>query len=282
MSKKSAVVNLSFIREMAKRFNEDEVSRLSAELAYFFLLSLFPFLIFLFTLLVHLPVSYDDVLSYLREYAPEEVIRVIETNVYTITEYHNDRLLSFGLIATIWSASNGINAIVRALNRAYDVEENRSFLVARGMSILLTFAMLFVIIVALLLPVFGQMIGTFLFSAFGFSDGFLTAWNALRWVISSIILFMVFTMLYYFAPNKRLRVCHVTNGALFATVGWMVVSFGFSYYVNNIADYTAMYGSLGGIIVLMVWFYLSGMIIVLGGEMNAIFDCRREGRMRIR
>lgn len=282
MAKESIVVNLSFIREMAKRFNEDEISRLSAELAYFFLLSLFPFLIFLFALLAYLPISYEEVFSHLRGYAPEEVIHLIETNVHNIMEYHNGKLLSFGIIATIWSASNGINAIVRAFNRAYDVEESRSFLVARGMSILLTLSMIFVIIVALLLPVFGRMIGTFLFSALGFSDSFLTIWNAIRWAVSSIILFTVFTALYYFAPNKQLRVRHVTAGALFATVGWIVVSFGFSYYVSNLTDYTAMYGSLGGIIVLMVWFYLSGMIIVLGGEMNAIFDCRREGRIRIR
>jgi membrane protein len=275
-------INLSFIREMAKRFQEDEISRLSAELAYFFLLSLFPFLIFLFTLLAYLPIPHEEVLSLIREYAPKEAIHLIETNIHHIIDHQNGRLLSFGIIAAIWSASNGINAIVRAFNRAYDVQEDRPFLVARGISIILTFAMMFVIIIALLLPVFGKMIGTFLFSTFGFSNEFLMLWNTFRWAVSSIILFIVFTALYYFAPNKHLQVKHVTRGALFATIGWILVSFAFSYYVGNFADYTAMYGSLGGIIVLMIWFYLSGMIIVLGGEMNAIFECQREGRMRIR
>jgi membrane protein len=197
-------------------------------------------------------------------------------------DYQNGKLLSFSIIGAIWSASNGMNAIVRALNRAYDVEENRPFFIARGTSVLLTIGMIFVIIVALVLPVFGKMIGLFLFSAFGFPQTFLTIWNALRWVISSLILFVVFTALYYFAPNKKLRCINVVRGATFATVGWIITSLAFSYYVNDFANYTAMYGSLGGMIILMVWFYLSGMIIVLGGEMNAIFDCEREGRRRER
>ncbi|MBA2872550.1 membrane protein [Anoxybacillus calidus] len=272
-------IDLSFVRELVNRFQKDEISRLSAELAYFFLLSLFPFLIFLFTLLAYLPIPHEDVLLLMREYAPKEVFHLIETNVHTMMEHQNGKLLSFGIIATIWSASNGINAIVRAFNRAYNVKEDRSFIVARGMSVLLTFAMMSVIVVAIVLPVFGRAIGSFLFSAFGFSNEFLAVWNTFRWVVSSVILFLVFTALYYFAPNKHLRIRHVTSGALFATIGWMVVSLAFSYYVENLANYTVMYGSLGGIIVLMVWFYLSGMIIVLGGEMNAIFDCRREGKM---
>jgi membrane protein len=276
------MINLTFMREMVKRFQEDEVSRLSAELAYFFLLSLFPFLIFLFTLLAYLPIPHEDVLSVVRQYAPKEAIYLIETNIHHIMNHQNGKLLSLGIIGTIWSASNGINAIVRAFNRAYDVQENRSFIVARGVSILLTIGMMFVIIVALLLPVFGKAIGLFLFSVFGFSSTFLTIWNTLRWAVSSLILFIVFTALYYFAPNKRLRYKDVMGGALFATIGWIVTSLAFSYYVGNFATYTAMYGSLGGIIILMVWFYLSGMIIVLGGEMNAIFDCQREGRKRER
>ncbi|AEH49303.1 YihY/virulence factor BrkB family protein [Parageobacillus thermoglucosidasius] len=274
------MIDLTFIREMARRFQEDEIPRLSAELAYYFLLSLFPFLIFLITLLAYLPIPHEDLLSVIRQYAPKEAIHLVEANVHRVMDEQNGRLLSLSIIGAIWSASNGMNAIVRAFNRAYDVVENRPFLVARGMSVLLTLGMIVVIIVALVLPVFGKMIGLFLFSAFGFSATFLTIWNAMRWVISSLILFAVFTALYYFAPNKKLRCANVVRGAIFATIGWIITSLAFSYYVNHFAHYAAMYGSLGGMIILMVWFYLSGMIIVLGGEMNAIFDCEREGRKR--
>ena len=271
-------LNIEFLKELFKRFRKDEVGGLSAELAYFFLLSLFPFLIFLITLVGYLPVSEVNVLNYLREYAPTGTIEMIEKNLEVIIGSQNGKLLSFGIIATIWSASNGINAIVRAFNRAFDVTENRHFLLARGMSILLTFAMVFVIIIALLLPVFGRQIGVFIFSTFGLSDVFLDIWNALRWIVSACILFIVFTSLYYFAPNKKLKVKEVIGGSFFATFGWMFVSLGFSYYVSSFGNYSATYGSLGGIIVLMIWFYLSGLIIILGGEINAILNMKPDSR----
>jgi membrane protein len=265
----------NFLKELFKRFDEDEVAGLSAELAYFFLLSLFPFLIFSVTLIGYLPISEIDLLNSVREYAPDGTIDMIEKNLNSILGSQNGTLLSFGIIATIWSASNGINAVVRAFNRAYDVKESRHFLVARAMSILLTLAMVFVIIVALLLPVFGRQIGLFIFTAFGFSAEFINVWNAIRWIFSAGILFIVFNCLYLFAPNRKLKFKEVVSGAFFATFGWMLVSLGFSYYVSNFGNYTATYGSLGGIIVLMIWFYLSGMIIIIGGEINAILNCKR-------
>jgi membrane protein len=276
------MMNLTFIREMVKRFREDEVSRLSAELAYFFLLSLFPFLIFLFTLMAYLPIEHEDVLSVVRQYAPKEAMDLIEANIHYVMNHQNGKLLSFGIIGAVWSASNGIGAIVRAFNRAYDVQESRSFIVARGVSPFLTFGMMLVIVVALVLPVFGKTIGLFLSSMLGISGIFLMIWSAFRWIVSFLILFGVFTSLYYFAPNKQLHYKQVMAGAMFATIGWIVTSLAFSYYVESFSSYTSMYGSLGGIIILMIWFYLSGMIIVLGGELNAVLECQREGRKRER
>ncbi|MGP1910145.1 YihY/virulence factor BrkB family protein [Metabacillus sp. JX24] len=269
-------VKESIIRSLIRRFSKDELIGLSAELAYFFLLSLFPFLIFLITLIAFLPLSQDDLLNFLAQYAPGESIKLIERTLTEIVAGSSGGLLSFGILATLWSASNGINAIVRAFNRAYEVEESRSFIVARGMAILLTIAMVFVILVALLLPVFGKELGVFLFSVFGLSDAFLAFWNMARWLVSAVILFIVFTALYFFAPNKRLHIKDVFPGAVFATVGWAAVSFAFSYYVSSFGNYSAAYGSLGGIIVLMIWFYLSGMIIMLGGELNAVLYSRKK------
>ncbi|WP_411334414.1 YihY/virulence factor BrkB family protein [Metabacillus indicus] len=269
-------VKESIIRSLIRRFSKDELIGLSAELAYFFLLSLFPFLIFLITLIAFLPLSQDDLLNFLAQYAPGESIKLIERTLTEIVAGSSGGLLSFGILATLWSASNGINAIVRAFNRAYEVEESRSFIVARGMAVLLTVAMVFVILVALLLPVFGKELGIFLFSVFGLSDAFLALWNMARWLVSAVILFIVFTALYFFAPNKRLHIKDVFPGAVFATVGWAAVSFAFSYYVSSFGNYSAAYGSLGGIIVLMIWFYLSGMIIMLGGELNAVLYSRKK------
>ncbi|MFZ3591420.1 YihY/virulence factor BrkB family protein [Bacillus sp. DJP31] len=269
----------SLLKELWKRYHNDEIAGLSAELAYFFLLSLFPFLIFLITLIGYLPFSQESVLEFMRQYAPGETMKMIETTLAAIIEKQNGGLLSFGIIATIWTASNGLNAVIRAFNRAYDVKETRSFIVARLMSVLLTLAMIVVIVIALLLPVFGEQIGVFVFSAFGLSDTFLTIWNAARWIVSFIVLLIVFSCLYYFAPNKHLHWKEVFSGAVFATLGWILVSSVFSYYVGNFGNYSATYGSLGGIIVLMIWFYLTGMIILIGGEINAILNCFREEKL---
>lgn len=264
-----------FIKELVKRYFDDEIPRLSAELAYYFLLSMFPFLMFLITLLGYLPIPQDQVFGVIEEFMPKKTMRLIESNLAYILNNQNGKLLSLSAIVAIWSASNGIGAIVRAFNRAYDVKESRSLLVAKGMAILLTFAMIFVILVSLLLPVFGKMIGVYIFNEFGKSEKFLSFWNTLRWGFSSIILFIVFTVLYFLAPNKRLKMKEVITGSIFATTGWIVVSLIFSYYVNHFGNYSAMYGSIGTIIVLMVWFYFSGMILVIGGEINGILNCRR-------
>jgi membrane protein len=268
-------LDLRFIKELILRYKEDEVGSMSAELAYFFLLSLFPFLIFLVTLIGYLPISQIDVLAFVRQYAPVGTVDLIEENLNFIVNSNKGGLLSIGIIGTLWSSSNGINAVVRSFNKAYDVKETRNFFITRGISILLTFGMIFVIIVALLLPVFGKQIGIFMFSSFGLSDEFLDVWNGIRWIVSAAILFIVFTFLYWVAPNRPLKFKEIISGSFFATFGWMFVSLAFSYYVNSFGHYSTTYGSLGAIIVLMIWFYLSAMIIIIGGEINAILNCHR-------
>jgi membrane protein len=269
-------INSSFLKELWVRIEKDDVPGMAAQLAYFFLLSLFPLLIFLVTLLPYTPMGQEDLLGVVRDFAPGETMNLIETSLQEVMN-KNSKLLSFGVIATLWTASNGIHAIVRAFNKAYDVVENRSFFYSRFISIFLTIGMILVIVIALLLPVFGKQIGIYLFSELGLSKQFLAVWNALRWLISSIILFIVFTGLYWIAPNKKLTCISATPGALFSTIGWAITSLAFSFYVGNFGNYTATYGSIGGVMVLMVWFYLSGFIIILGGEINAYFTLKKDG-----
>lgn len=221
-------------------------------------------------------ISELDILGFFDDYAPGESMDLIKNSLQDIMQ-KDGKLLSFGLLATIWSASNGINAIVRAFNRAYRVEETRSFIVSRLMAIFLTFAMIFVFLVALILPVFGKEIGSWLFANFGLKEEFLYVWNMLRWVISILILFIVFLGLYWIAPNKKLTCVSGIPGSVFATGGWVLVSLGFSYYVSSFASYTATYGSIGAIIVLMIWLYLSAYIIIIGGEINAYYSQKKAG-----
>ncbi|WP_040984616.1 YihY/virulence factor BrkB family protein [Oceanobacillus jeddahense] len=250
------------------RYKEVEVFGLAAQLAYFFILSLFPFLIFLLNLIPYLPIDMDLILETIGDFAPEQVMGLITTNLESLT-VQNSGLLSISIIGTLWAASNGVNAITRAFNHAYGIKTDRSFIVARLVAMVLTIGMILIIILALLLPVFGRMIGVYLFSWIGFTSSFLAVWGTLRWVASSFIFFIVLLFLYKLAPNGRLRFSQVVWGTAFATLAWQLVSWGFSFYVNNLGNFSATYGSLGTIIVLLIWFYLFGIIIITGGILNA-------------
>ncbi len=261
-----------FWKELFTNFSDDDVPGLSAQLSYFFLLSLFPLLIFLLSLISFLPVTQEDIFTMLEEYLPPQTQGLVQDNVQQVIEGGGGGLLSVSIIGTIWSASVGVNALLRAFNRAYDIDETRSFIVARSLSIGLTLLVLFLIAVALMIPVFGRVLGEYVFGFIGLSDEFVQIWFVIRWVLTAAILIVVLTILYLIGPNKKLKLIHALPGAMIATVGWMVTSWGFSFYVSNFGNYSATYGSLGGIIVLMIWLFLSGMMIIIGGEVNAILD----------
>ncbi|WP_010097219.1 YihY/virulence factor BrkB family protein [Ornithinibacillus scapharcae] len=258
-----------FLKKLIGRILEEEAFGLSAQLAYFFLLSLFPLLVVAITLVGYLPIDSNILIRMLSQVAPTDSMALIEQNVEQLVSQQNGQLLSIGIIGTLWAASNGINAIMRVLNNAYEVEEDRLFIVSRLIAIVLTIAMLGVLVLALLLPILGRMIGVYLFSFFGLSEDFLHVWEMLRWVFTSIVFFIVFIFLYKIAPNVKLRFRDAFWGALFSTVAWQLTSYAFSYYVSELGHYSATYGSLGAVITLMIWFYLSAFIVIVGGILNA-------------
>lgn len=265
-----------FIKELLMRIKKSDITGLASQLAFFFLLSLFPLLIFLFTLLPYLNLDQSEIFLFIRDYAPESVAILLEETLGDVLNSRNSGLLSFGIIATIWSASKGMNALTSALNRSYFQDETRSFIVARGMSVVFTVMLIAVLIVALVLPVFGQQIGMFAFSYLGLEEGFLRLWASLRWVLPPVLIYCVFSLIYWLVPNLKLQYKSVMLGSIFATVGWIVTSLGFSFYVGNYGNYSSTYGSIGAIIVLMMWLYLSGIILMLGGQINAVMSERKQ------
>ena len=265
-----------FFQELLARIQHVDVTALGAQLAFFFLLALFPLLIFMVTLLPYLNLPEDQLFKFLLTYAPEEVYLLIDNTLDEVLSSRNGGLLSVGFLATIWSASNGMNALIKSLNRSYDIEETRPFFIARGISVIFTLLLILLFVVALVLPIFGKQIGSILFSYLGYEEGFLQLWNSIRWSIPPIMIFIVFMLLYWIAPNRKLYLKSVIPGAIFATLGWIIVSFGFSLYVSSFANYSATYGSIGGIIVLMMWLYFSGIILMIGGQINAVMQERKE------
>lgn len=259
-----------FVKHLLRRVKASDVPGVAAQMAYFFLLALFPLMIFMVTLLGYLPIDPNEVFNIIKDFAPSDSLSLIQDTLQEVTSNQNGGLLSVGILGTIWSASNAMNAVIKGLNYAYDVKETRAFYVARGLSILLTFAFIFIIAVMLILQVFGEQIGELAFEFFGMGDEFLVVWTWIRFLLPPVVLFLVFVGLYYLAPSLKVKYVTVLPGAIFATVGWIVVSLGFSFYVNNFGNYSATYGSIGGVIILMIWLYLSAMIILIGGEVNAL------------
>ncbi|HSJ37954.1 MAG TPA: YihY/virulence factor BrkB family protein [Planococcus sp. (in: firmicutes)] len=269
-----------FLKELWKRINDVDVTGLGAQLAFFFLLSMFPLLIFLITLLPYLNIAEEQVYLLMSNVAPGEVYILIEETLNEILTQENRSLLSFGLIGTVWSVSLGMNALIKALNRSYGVEENRPILIARGMSIITTVLMIFILLIALVLPIFGRQIGIFIFSLLGLEAGFLETWNTLRFTIPPLMIFIVAAVIYWVAPSVRLDFKSVLPGAAFTAIGWLAVSFGFSVYINNFANYSATYGGIGGVIMLMLWLYASAILLIVGGLMNAVMQSRRDSIKR--
>lgn len=267
---------IRFLKQLFERFVQAEVLGLSAQLAYFFLLSLFPFLMFIVTLIGYLPFDDRMVIAVLAEYLPEDVVFMIDENLKEIMNNRSGGLLSISIIGTLWSASNGFNAITRSFNKAYGVKPARNFILNRIIAIGLMFSMVAAIIIALLFPVFGRLIGEYVLVNVPLPETIVDMWDVLRWVSSSVMFFVVFFVLYKLAPNKKIKENHVLYGTIFATVGWQLTSYGFSYYVETLGNYSLTYGSLGTVIVLMIWFYLSGIIITTGGVINAHFSERRQ------
>ncbi|CAM4324699.1 YihY/virulence factor BrkB family protein [Listeria booriae] len=264
---------------ISKRFTANDVSGSAAQLAYYMLFSIFPMLLIVASLLPYFNIDQDQLFTTIKQFVPEEIYDFINTNLDQLLNSHTGGLLSIGILATLWSASNGMNATTKALNKAYSVLDRRNYLVKRLLSVLFTIGMLAVITVTLLLLVFGQQIGMFIFNHLHVSQDTLDIWNNFRWVVTLAVIFIVFTFIFWIAPNRRSRLFSILPGSVFATIGWAAASFGFAYYVNNFANYSATYGSIGVIIILMLWFYLTGIILMIGGEINAALSILKQKKL---
>jgi membrane protein len=271
---------IAFFQCLISRFREDDVPSLGAQLTYYLILAFFPFLIFLISIIGLANISAEDMIREFTRVLPSDSGTTVRSIISEITLSSNGALLSFGMLATIWAASNGVNAIIKGLNKAYDEVENRPFWKVRGLSVLATFVLALVIIISMLMLVFGKGIGEYLFQWMNYPDGFLFIWSIVKLAIPIVALFIVFMLLYRVTPNRKLTWRGVIPGSIFTTIGWIVTSLLFSFYVNEFGNYTKTYGSLGGIIVLLIWLYLSSIIIILGGEINATLVFSKEGKIK--
>jgi membrane protein len=257
-----------------KEINEDDVFGRAAQLSYYFLLALFPLLLFLITLLGYFADAGSDLraslLSYLGDVMPQSATQLVQTTLDEVTKQKGGGKLTFGVLAALWAASNGMGAISQTLNIAYNVEETRPWWKQRLITIGLTVGLAVLIIAALALMLYGGKIGDLLAAHFGFSEVFKLTWKIVQWPIVLFFVLLTFNFIYYFGPDVRDQDWKwVTPGAVIGVVLWLLVSFAFRLYLNYFDSYSATYGSLGALIILMLWFYLTGVAILIGGEINS-------------
>ncbi|THF83768.1 YihY/virulence factor BrkB family protein [Cohnella fermenti] len=257
------------LRGLIAQFNETDVLSLGAQLSYYLILAFFPFLIFLISLIGYFHLSSDTLMDILTRLLPNATGSSVRDVVGEVTANQSGALLSVGLLGSIWSASGAVNAMIKGLNKAYGEQEQRALWKMRGISLLATLVLAAIIIMVMALLVFGQTIQEELFTRLGVPDHWSRVWSVLQVVAPVVVLFCVFLLLYRMLPDRRLTWPEVMPGSIFASVGWIASSLLFSFYVNNFGNYSRTYGSLGGVIVLLIWLYLSSIILLVGGIVNA-------------
>jgi len=266
-----------YAAQLYVRIRDDDVPGLSAQLTFYLLLSLFPFLLFLLNILSLTDVPINAYTVNITRFMPEDVAKFFRGLIAEMQSVKSPALLSVSAVITLWSASRGVQAISHCLNKACDTEENRPFWQVSVITMFFTVCLAVLVMVTLLLLIFGGVLGESLFGLFAGERVFRRLWTVLRYAVPIAGMFLVFFLLYKYVPNCRLTRRDVMPGALFSTFGWIAVSLVFAVYINHFASFTRIYGSLGAVIILLIWLYLSSVVLLLGGEINATLAYFRSG-----
>ena len=244
----------------------------AAKLAYYFFLALFPALLFLIALASFS--AHGDLLTHLVKLAsgkaPPSVVHILRTQLTALAGQHHGGLLTFGAAAALWSSSAAMVALIDALNRAYDVEDGRSWLKRRGIAILLTLGLAVFLLVSITLVVAGPELASYVTRQAGLGAAVEWTWKIAQWPLVFCLIVTAFSLIYRFAPDVDQPFVWLSPGSLAATALWIGGSLGFRDYAVNFGTYNETYGTIGGVMVLLLWLYLTGLAIVIGGDMNAV------------
>ena len=262
--------------ELLKRtFNEtlaDDVLNLAAQQAYYFFFALFPALLALISIASFFPIGNltDQVVKLLQgAHAPGEIISIVQDQMSKIGNDKAGGLLTIAFLFALWSSSGAVVSMCSTLNAAYDVIEGRPWWKVRLVALGLTVGLAIFILVSMTLVIAGPQIAEKIAEMAGMGPVFVWTWSLLRWPIIFALVATAIAMVYYFAPDVEQNFVWITPGSVLATVLWLIVSAALSYYVSNFGSYTETYGVIGGVMVLMLWFYASGIAILVGAELNA-------------
>jgi membrane protein len=261
-------------KRVISEIQSDGVFGRAAQLAYYFLLALFPLLLFLTSVIGILLGSGTGVrhalFAYLSRVLPGSASNLVDSTMYEVSAASGGGKVTLGLLAALWAASNGMGAITDALNAAYNVKESRPWWKQRLTAISLTLVLSILIISALVLVLYGGKIANQIAVTYGFGEAFTIGWKVLQWPLVLGFMLVSFSLIYYLAPDLReQKWVWITPGSIIGVSLWLLVSFGFKLYLHFFDSYSKTYGTLGAVIVLMLWLYFTGAAILIGGEVNS-------------
>ena len=273
------------LKQVGRKVLDHDCLGLAGQLAYFTLFSLFPFLLALVALaglLIDDPASLlKTVTERMQGLLPGEAVGLLEGYIDLTLRNADASVLVFGILATFWSSWAAADAIVKAVNRAYELQETRPWWKLWGISVLMILGFMLVV-VSLALVVFGPEVGDYFQSLIGLPDTFLALWDVLRWAGAFLAVSLAHALLYYVSPNAEVPFKWITPGGFAATVLILVSSVGLNLWVTNLGRYDQVYGQVGAIMVLMLWLYVTGLMVLIGAEINAVLARAAEERNEIK
>ena len=267
--------------QLAKRvwagIDDDDLINRAYELAYNFLLAVFPLLLFLVALLGLFANAgtglRNGLFSYFQKALPPAAYQLVNSTLDEISQNAGAAKVTFGLVFALYTGSGGMTQLVSTLNAAYGVREGRSWIKVHLLSIGLTAGIALLVIAALGLTLVGGHIAEQVGNDIGLSLAFIVGWKVLQWFLAFAFIVVAFALIYYFAPDVKERHWYwITPGSLFGVVLWVAASAAFRAYLHFFNSYTKTYGSLGAVIILMIWFYVTGFAFLVGGEINSVIE----------
>jgi len=245
--------------------------QVSAALSYYFVLSVFPGLIFLSAVFGSLPLGdlFNHVLALMGRLLPSDTMRVVYSVLRDVLSSHRGTWLSFGMLGTVWMASSAFSAMIEALDIAYDVEESRPYWKTRLLAVGLAAITGGLLATALGVMIVGPRFGDWLATCMALSSVFAAVWPALRWTIAISFTVLAVEIIYFLAPNIKQRFGATLPGAIFAVVIWNALSFLLGVYFRHFANFNRTYGTLGGLVAFMTWLYWTSFVLLVGAELNA-------------
>jgi len=268
---------VQFFITFVRRYFSDNISKSGAQFAYFFLFSFFPLLIFINALIGLLPIELSDIAIITDGVIPYEISNLVSDYFTYLASFNSAGLLLTGLILTLYFLAKAVSSLIFSISGIYHTTKKRHPVAQFFLTTLFTALMLIAIFFALILLIVGRSFLTWVGTYIDISHASVAAWNILRFILLAAFFLLFLLVAYTILPNTPLRLRDALPGALFAMLAWVCVSIGFSYYVENMARYSLLYGSLGAVIVLMLWIYLTGIILILGSEVNFILAQMKQG-----